>query len=282
MSSPIPAIALVVLLVVGGVLVAVAGEPVSRTRVDRFARRERLVITPGNGNHVIRYLATTRRWRIAGLGAGIAASVLHYLPNEVRLDASIIFAGWFAGALMAEVRVDHLRHGARRAALVRARRANDYVGRATWALGPVSAVVAVLAAGATLAGAATGRADPDGSAVAWLPIAIGIAVAVRLVQRRVLRRPQPLAPDDVIAADNAIRSRALHVLSAGGAALVLLCVSAQVAAASPVGVSAVDLSALRGAFAVLVGVVGWLWATGSLRAPGVPAGGPTAQPDALR
>ena len=282
MFSPMLAIALVVLLVVGGVLVGVAGEPVSRTRVERFARREQLTITPGNGDHVIRYLATTRRWRVVGLGGGIAASILHYLPNEVRFDTSIVFAGWFAGALVAEVRVDHLRHGARRAALVRARRATDYVGRATWALGPVSAVVAVLAAGAALAGAATGRAAPDGSAVAWLLISVGIAVAVRLVQRRVLRRPQPLAPHDVIAADDAIRSRALHVLSAGGAALVLLCVSAQVAAAHPIGVSAVDLSALRGAFGVLVGVVGWLWATGSFRTSTAPAGGRAIQPDALR
>jgi hypothetical protein len=277
-----PAIALVVLLVFGGVLVGVAGQPVSRTRMDRFARRERLTITPGNGNHVIRYLATTRRWRVVGLGGGIAASVLHYLPNEVRFDASIVFAGWFAGALVAEVRVDHLRHGARRAALVRARRATDYVGRATWALGPASAVVALLTAGATLAGAATGRAAPDPTAVAWLLVAVGIAVAVRLVQRRVLRRPQPLAPHDVIAADDAIRSRALHVLSAGGAALVLLCVFAQVAAAHPVGVRAADLSLLRGAFAILVGVVGWSWATGSFRTSAAPAGGPAVQPDALR
>ena len=85
-----------------------------------------LTVTADNGNHIVRYLATTRRWRVAGLGGGITASILLHLPDEVRFDAGVIFAGWFLGALVAEMRVAHLRPGARPAAVVRARRPSAY------------------------------------------------------------------------------------------------------------------------------------------------------------
>ena len=282
MFSPMPAVALGVLLFIGVVLVGVAGEPVSRARVERFARRAMVTVTADNGNHIVRYLATTRRWRVVGLGGGITASFLLHLPNEVRFDAGVIFAGWFLGALVAEMRVAHLRPGARPAAVVRARRPSAYVGRGTWAAVPVAAVIALATAAATAAGAVTGRARPDWTATAWLLVALGIATAVRLIQRAVLHRAQPLAPSDVIEADDAIRSRSLHVLAAGGTALVLLCVSAQVAASHPVGASLPDLQFARGAFAVLVGLWCWAWATGSTRPASTPAsagaGGPPDGP----
>src|SRR5690606_21615038 len=119
-----------------------AAGPVARGRVERFARRQHLTVTPDNGEHVIRYLATVRRWRVAGLLGGIGVSILRYLPDELRFDAVTIFAGWFVGALVAEVRVVHLAHGARRAAALRSRRPGAYIGRVAWALVPAAATLA--------------------------------------------------------------------------------------------------------------------------------------------
>jgi hypothetical protein len=56
----------------------------------------------------------------------------------------------------------------------------------------------------------------------WTIAALGVAMLVLMMQRRVLDRPQPAGSSDLIAADDAIRSRSLNVLTGGGTALVLL------------------------------------------------------------
>lgn len=250
-----------------------AAGPVARARVERFARRQHLTITPWNGEHVIRYLATVRRWRVAGLLGGIGVSILRFLPDELRFDAVTIFAGWFLGALVAEVRVVHLAHGPRRAAALRPRRPRAYIGRAAWALVPAAAIVSVLVAVATAWAAATGHAQPDWTAVSWLVVSLAVAAAVRAIQWHVLRRPQPLAEADVIAADDAIRSRALHVLSGGGLALVFFCVSVQAVAAHPLDPAvATDIGVISTLAVFAAAAVGWLVAIAPWQQPAaVPA-----------
>src|SRR5688500_8851547 len=112
MSGPsMLAILAVLIFLLGSIAIGAAGGPVSRTRVEPFARRQRLTITAANGDHVIRYLATARRWRAAGATAGILASVTAALPQgQLRVDFFLLFAGWFLGALVAEFRVAHLEH----------------------------------------------------------------------------------------------------------------------------------------------------------------------------
>lgn len=70
--------------------------PVPRERVARFARRQGLAITPDNGAAVIRYLATTRRWR-AGCLVG-AFQVFVVVPL-------VIDSWWHANALLVVNRV---------------------------------------------------------------------------------------------------------------------------------------------------------------------------------
>jgi hypothetical protein len=181
--------------------------PVARVRVERFARRQRLTVTPENGNQVIRYLATTRRWRAAGLTAGLVLWIGLDVPTMVRIDFVILFAGWFAGALVAEARVAHLGVGPRRAASLQRRLPSSYLPRLDWALVPAAAGVAVAVGAGTAVLAAVGAARPSWTAWLWLVVALGVAVAVR--------------------------SRSLHVLAGGGAALVALCVLAQLGAMAP-------------------------------------------------
>ena len=102
-----------------------AGGPVSRRRVETFAQRQQLTITPANKDQVIRYLATTRRWRVTGFLVGLFASrFVGPQPGEISTGAEYItiFVGWFLGALVAEVGVAHPAQGPVPAASLRPRR----------------------------------------------------------------------------------------------------------------------------------------------------------------
>jgi hypothetical protein len=150
--------------------------------------------------------------------------------NGVTLNALSMFAGWFAGALVAEVSQARVPSGPRRVAALQPRLPREYVSRFSWALVPVTAGLSVAVAIGTGIEAWRGRMSPDWTAGLWLGLALVVAVLVRLTQRHVLNRSQPLDEPDVLAADDAIRSRSLHVLCGGGAALILYCCSGQLAA----------------------------------------------------
>ncbi len=204
----------------------IAGSPVAPDYLHSFAKRQKLSITVENGNHVIAYLGTTRRWRAFGLAAGLVVSVLTDLP-AVTVNSLPLLAGWFAGALIAELRVLPPPSGPRRAALVSPRKLSSYLGPLARHILPVSAGIAVV----------IGVIAPVHT-FPWNAAAIVVAIAVMVVQRRVLKRAQPAGSADLIAADDAIRSRSLHVLAAGGAALVLFLVLVQLSEFGLVSVAA--------------------------------------------
>jgi hypothetical protein len=248
--------------------VAAGSGPVDRSRVERFTERQRLTITPSNGTAVIRYLATTRRWRAAGMAGGFLISLAWTLPDRLGVDFLGLFAGWFVGALVAEARIARMPFGPNRAASLVPRVPADYLPRAAWALPPVAAAVSVAVAAVTAVLARWHPAVGTWPGVLWGAAAVGLAVAVRAIQRHVLRRPQPVGPPDVVAADDAIRSRSLHVLAGGGTTLVLYCIMGQVATlvagrqppgTGDVGVGLLVYAAFSGYIAVPV--LGWAVAT---------------------
>lgn len=192
---------------------AVAQGPVDRKRLERFASRHDLTITARNGNQVIRYLATTRRWRFFGLACGLVVSVVWSLPN-ITVNSLYLFAGWFAGALFAELRVASLPRGTKKVALIAPRRIAQYLPTAARLLTPAAAVLCLV----------VGAFTRD---LLWTGAGIVVGVVVWLIQRHVLRRAQPGAGLEEIAADDAIRSRSMHVLTGGGTALILYCVLGQ-------------------------------------------------------
>ncbi len=210
---------LIGLLVPLGVVALVARPfgAVTRNRLERFARRQALVITPVNGSRVIGYLRTTRRWRGSGiliaLGCDLVRTAMGSNGFRVGLE---VFAGWFVGAVIAEWRVGSgSRDGVRRAASLLPRRASDYVPTALW-MATVGAFVAVAAfAVGILISANGGRL----TVLVWLLGLIATGSIVALVARHVLHRPQALDGGDVLAADDALRSRSLHALLGSGLAL---------------------------------------------------------------
>jgi hypothetical protein len=260
-----------------GTVVAAVGQSraaVSRDRLARFARHHELPITVHNGDEIIRYLAVTRRWRAAGLTAGTLVSLLYSLRSDrITVDFFAMFAGWFAGALVAEMRLVQRQTGSRRAATLLPRTYRRYVGRLVWAL-PASALA--LSVGLWLASAVlTGRAAtlvraPFITGVAGAALAVG---AVVLIRHRVVARAQPVLPPDRLAADEAVRSRSLHVLCASGATLALYGTLVQLGALARSGVGHGVPLTLTGIGVVVIPVLGWQVATAH-RPVHVPAAGP--------
>jgi hypothetical protein len=265
-------------LLVGFVLAGAVGQtwgPVSRARLARFASRHRLTITVDNGEQVIRYLAQTRRWRSAGLVVGAVVSSVASIPHgTVRVDFLALLAGWFVGALVAEVRLaagaGALGQPGRRVASLRSRNQSAYLGPVVRGLLP--AAVALSTGTAVVTGVVDGAPHWRYLAV-WLT-GLAVAGSVAWVARRVLRRRQPVLAPDGLAADEAIRSRSLHVLYAAGATLVLYCVLFQLAQLGPLlapgssGYTVVTVAAGLGIFAVPL--LGWYAATSRWIMPGPP------------
>jgi hypothetical protein len=252
--------------------------PVPRERVARFARRQRLTVTPDNGDQVIRYLATTRRWRAGGLVVAFhlflvvpmvidswwflnATVAVQQVVDHPGQPVLMFLSGWFVGAVTAEARLAQVRFGIRRTASLAPRDAHDYLGLPARAALPLAAVgcLAVTAAGAVRA--AEGAPVDLLRFLAWTAVAVAVAVTVWAVQRQVLARPQPVLPPDQLAADDAIRSRSLHVLAGSGAALIGYAVLGQLAALWAAAPGAPPAYPLLGILTVAVPLLGWHVAT---------------------
>jgi hypothetical protein len=215
-------------LVIGAVclldLLATPFQRVSRARVEKFARRQSLIVSVHNGPLIIRYLATTRRWRGSGLLVSIGATVLgplvvqifwpDHAPQDVGVNGLALFVGWFVGAVIAEWRVSvAATAGPRRAAVLEPRRLADYVRRPSLVVPAVAciglAAFEVFALGFVLVRHRDGLAPVLG----WIALTVVAGALLSLVGQQVLLRPQRHLDADLIAADDAIRSRSLHVLA---------------------------------------------------------------------
>jgi hypothetical protein len=250
--------ALVVLLAVAlstALVHAWAFRPVSFGRLDRFARRERLRVTTTSAVPVLRYLAITRRWRAVGLACSACVLLAAGLrQRELRLDPFLLFVGWFAGAIGAEWRLGERPIGPVRRAVVVRRELGGYLDGWSRAL-----VVLVTALGL---GAATVNvvrsASLGASLLPGLVLTAGLLASVGvtwLAGRRIVNRPQPVGSDDLLAADEALRTHSLRVL--GGSSVVLAaCATAMIIAVAPgMDERTVRLSALAATGAGLA--AGW-------------------------
>lgn len=217
---PLVAGTVAILLICLAQLLLMALAPVRRPRLERFARRQGLTITPDNGNAAIRYLATTRRWRVAGLTVGLVASQTYSISRgDLRINSFWLFAGWFVGAVVAEWAITGTRPESRHAALLVPRRRTDYLSRPVrWLIGATTASTLLL--GLTAVGRSLTAGRSQFEALALLSTALGVASVIHVVQRQVLTRRQLIGTPDVMAVDDAIRARSLRVLA--GSTLALL------------------------------------------------------------
>ncbi len=279
-----------VTLAVVVLLVHAVRAPLGRQTVDRFARRQHLVVDAANGGHVVRALALVLRWRRLGLVTGFAvAALVSVTRGGLTIDFVAMFLGWFAGAVVAEWLVAGLPAGAGpRRATLRARSLGTYVtaldrGLLCAVLGLTTAVAAVALVGAV----ATGRV---GTWAVWVAGTLAAAAALAATARRVVGRPQPTDDPSLLAADDALRAHSLTVLcgcaiAASGVPLGRLVDLA--AGVLPEGAWTPGASDAVGALLLVVCVVlGWFVAdrSRSVRAGGAahPAATPASSPAAPR
>lgn len=220
MSSVMLVVVLVFLVVVAGYVATSQG--VTRSRLESVAAKERIALDRECAPVVAEYLAVTRRWRSLGLVTGLAVGLLlASRRDEVRFDLLTMFAGWFAGAVVAEWRLAGLRvPEPRRGASLTPRTLGSYLGPAARvAVGLTTGALAVLA----VLAAAVGRPQDRWEVALWAGLAAVLLGVVHVTAQRVLARPQPAASVSLREADDALRGRSLAVLSG----------SAVVAAGSP-------------------------------------------------
>lgn len=226
MSIRLLGLALLVILalvLVGVLILAPNGGPVGRERVDRFADRHALTITPVNGPLVVQALGTTHRWRRFGLASGLLLASLWALQDG-RLSINLVatFVGWFAGAVFAEWRISPpAPSGTRRRADLRGRTIASYL------TAPNRVALAVVLGLLATTAAAAGVIDlPDpGRRTEWLAgVAASVlgAAALWAVTRRIVDRPRPNGPQDILDADDALRAHSLTVIAGSALALATL------------------------------------------------------------
>lgn len=218
------AVSVLVVLAAGSwAIIATASRPVGVTAVDTFAMRQRLHL-PGivHNPHVLNYLTTTRRWRVSGL---VVAFVFGF-GNDIRggrisIDLGAAFLGWFAGALIAEWRLNVRRDAGRRTALLTRRSLRRYLG-----VPEISVMCLAMGVLVAMAGHALSYAPPVATVVVFA-VSLAPAVVAALTARHILLRP---AVESQPSVDHALRSRSLHALAgavttfalSGVAALLLL------------------------------------------------------------
>ena len=245
-------------LVVGLATVLVSLAPVARTRLDRFVTRTGVRFTAANAPYVLDALARTMRWRTAGVvlasAIWLAWDVLHETLTVGNYTGVVLATGFLVGSVVGEVGSAVTRGSGPRTASLAPRRERDYVGSwaRTWpavvaalslVLGPVAALV---------------RSDPVGAALLVAIVLVAWA-AGRGCTRLILERPRPAEADaDVVAADDGLRSRALHAV--GGAVVLAGSWSAVTLSANLVrGDGARDGVVAGGALLLMAVVAWWAW-----------------------
>ncbi|MEU4542615.1 hypothetical protein [Nonomuraea dietziae] len=180
------------------------------------------------------YLARNRLWRELGLVTGIALSM-------ATLEPVWGLAGWFAGVLAAEVR------------LARARPTGPATGLSLLSPAASSFWYGSLALIATLAGWCL--VEPP-SERGWVLAAVAVALAVQTLLRRLRECPLAEGPIDLVATEEAIRSRSAHTLATGGG-LVTLALVSRTGVIN--GLPLLTLGVVAFVAAVAIGTRTWSW-----------------------
>lgn len=195
------------------IAVAAATWPVGSARFSRFVERQRLPLWVPDVIEcapVRRYLATTRRWRVAGLAVAVCFSITAGLRlGRLGVDLSAMFMGWFIGAVIAEWRLRVRPEAVLRRASLTPRRAGAYLGLAgrfvPWLV--TGAVVATVGVNVLI-----GRTLRWQNLIVLALVLIPAAMAL-VAGRHVLLRPAVSPEADAQIIDFALRSRSLHALS---------------------------------------------------------------------
>jgi hypothetical protein len=206
--------------------------------VERWARERDLELTPDNRPLVARYLRRARRFRTWGAIAGaLAPTVFDYLVNgrvqvlgfgtdgeSAPLGFGSIFVGYLVGAVLCEASLARRPQARRRVAGLHRRELPAYLPR--WVIVAQRAATVGAAAGLIAIAAVPfpdGTADPGAFELAvGAVVVLAFGAGLEAVERWLVRRPQPFAAPELVAADDAVRAQSIRAVAAAGLALLLL------------------------------------------------------------
>ncbi|GAA4573522.1 hypothetical protein GCM10023176_38710 [Micromonospora coerulea] len=230
-------------IVVASVGVRVAASPVRPAALARFSSRHGLIAPASPA--LVTYLAVTRRWRTVGVSVALVVSLVARLDEQrVQVETVALVAGWLAGALVAEQRLRSQTAGPGPGAT------RHVAPRLlTWASAGVGALGVIVTAAILIIG-------PSGVAlgdVALWGVASVVAVLVTMVVVHAIAFRRADGGPRTEAA--AIASSSMHVITAGGVAVGLLCL---------VRALGVARDGLFGQTQAAVDGIGFLWSVAAL------------------
>ncbi len=230
-------VALVLLVVALVVAVVWAFRTPAVGPVDEWASGHGVQVTGRNVEFVDAYVREGHRLRlVCGFGGWfVAQAVAAATGVDLHLPGLIwLLAGYLVGCVWSEAWLTRLPEGTERSASLTTRRLPDYLaGRlraAQVVLPALSAGLALVAWGAhpsPRAGSGSTFLSANAADLHSIGIAAGLAgplvmLGIWLLERHIVAKPQPLVDDDLLAADDAVRSSSVHLLSGTGCAIVLL------------------------------------------------------------
>jgi hypothetical protein len=206
--------------------------------VERWARERDLELTPDNRPLLARYLRRARRFRTWGAIAGaLVPTVFDYLINgrvqvlgfgtdgeSAPLGFGSIFVGYLVGAALCEASLVRRPQARRRVAALHPRELPAYLPR--WVIVAQRAATVSAAAGLIAIAAVPfpdRTSDPGAFALTvGALVVLAFGTGLEAVERWLVRRPQPFAAPDLVAADDAVRAQSIRAVAGAGLALLLL------------------------------------------------------------
>lgn len=193
--------------------------------VEPWAQERDLEIDSTNRAMVAWYLRTSRTLRLLGVVAGfVLAPLLTLALGDESSGAGYVWlaaiAGYLVGVAYAEVA---LRRPSGTHASVRRRVLSDYLS--PWAkrgqrrTAGFAAVFAALAVAVPMRESQPVSMEARVAVLAAVPVVLG---GVELLQRWLVRRPQPVVSTSLLLADDAIRRQSVHSVSGAGMGLLWL------------------------------------------------------------
>jgi hypothetical protein len=234
--------ALLNVVVVGGILAILFALVRSswlgqrRWQPARWAEEMGVLLTAGNERFIRSYIDRTRVMRLAGglIGLFLPPVYVAYageaLPQPFDFNLFDALVGYLLGVVLAELTFKRPK-GEVPAATLSPRDLVAYLPSAWTKTLRGAALVALVLIPALYALPRRERLVESADLLPWWMLAVmivSVVLGVELLQRFIVRRPQPAIQDDLVEADDAIRSASVHALAGAGIALQLVIVSVEI------------------------------------------------------
>lgn len=239
---PVVLVVLALLVLVSSIVALIAKRPTPTGPLAEWANAHGVEVTPGNADFLAAYVHEGHRLRlICGLGAlGVAPAI----SAATGFDAGSpgltwVLVGYLVGCVWGAAWLTRLPAGTERRASLETRQLADYLaGRLRGAQLVLPLVALGLVVVTVLHDPSEGMLRQSGTPlvvsgdVVRTVVVLGLLVPAVMgivwwLQRHIVAKPQPVTSSDLLAADDAVRSSSVHLLSGTGIGISLIFISGQ-------------------------------------------------------